>query len=105
MKESAEEWERGALLRQREVDLNRLVERVADFFKVDIEDLKSRSKVPSIAKARAVLCYVGVRKLGLTSASIAKELGISPSAVSKAIVRAPQFLDHGDIEEQRLECQ
>jgi hypothetical protein len=34
-----------------------------------------------------------------------KELGISPSAVSKAIVGAPQLLEHEDIEEQLLECQ
>ena len=48
-------------------------------------DLKSGSKVSTVAKARAVLCYLGVRKLGLTSVSISKELGISQSAVSKAI--------------------
>ena len=35
----------------------------------------------------------------------AKELGIGPSAVSKAIVLAPQLIEHDDIEEQLLERQ
>jgi len=105
LRESNEEWERKSLLRQRGVDLNRLLDRVADHFGVGIEDLKSVSKIPAIANARTVLCYLGVRKLGLTSASIAKELGMSPSAVSKAIQRAPKLLEHGEIEALMPESQ
>ena len=59
LRESEEEWERRSLLRQRGVNLKRLLEKVADRFGVETEDLKSRSKVPAVAKARAVLCYVG----------------------------------------------
>jgi len=33
-----------------------VLERVAGYFSLEIEDLKSGSKVSSIAKARAVLC-------------------------------------------------
>ena len=75
-----------------------LLEKVSGHFGVDSEDLKSGSKARNVAKARAVLCYVGVRKVGLTSASVAKELGMSPSAVSKLIVRAKQVSGHEDIE-------
>ena len=88
LRESAEEWEKKSLLRQRGVDLSRLLQKVARHFGVDAEELKSGSKVPSVSKARSVLCYLGVRKLGIASATISKELGISPSAVSRAIVRA-----------------
>jgi putative transposase len=105
LRESDEEWERKTLLRQRGVDLNRLLDRVADHFGVGIEDLKSVSKIPAIADARAILCYLAVRKLGLTSASIAKELGISPSAVSKAILRAPRLVEHAEIEALMRESQ
>jgi len=103
LRESEEEWERRSLLRQRGANLQRLLEKVSVYFGVETEDLKSGSKVPTVAKARAVLCYVGVRKLGLISASIARELGISPSAVSKAIVRAQQACEYEDIERQLLE--
>jgi REP-associated tyrosine transposase len=98
LRESDEEWEKKSLLRQRGVNLERLLEKVASQFGVDSEDLRSGSKVSTVAKARAVLCYLGVRKLGLTSATISKELGISPSAVSKAIVRAQKGLQPDDIE-------
>ena len=105
LRESEEEWERGSLLRRRGPGLKGLLENVSAHFGVGGEELKSGSKVRSVAKARAVLCYVGVRKLGLTSAAIAKELGISPSAVSKSIVRAQQMSWHEDLEREVFECQ
>ena len=46
---------------------------------------------------------MGVRKLGLPSASVAKELGISPSAVSKLLGRGQQALGNEAIEEYLLE--
>lgn len=104
LRESNEEWERRSLLRQRGVSLKVLVEKVAEEFGVDTEDLKSGSRVRAIAKGRAVICYVGVRKLGLSSVSIAKELGVSPSAVSKSIVRG-QDVDRNGIEEYLVESQ
>jgi chromosomal replication initiation ATPase DnaA len=72
LKDSEEEWERRSLFRKRGLDARWLVEKVTCHFGVDSESLKSGSKVPTIAKARAVLCYLGVRKMGLTAASIAK---------------------------------
>jgi hypothetical protein len=64
-----------------------------------------RGPTPPRPSTRAVLCYLGVRKMGLTSASIAKELGISPSAVTRGISRASQVMQGQDIEEQLVECQ
>ena len=82
------------------MNLRWLLEKVAGHFGVDTESLESGSKVPTIAKARAVLCY-----LGLTSVSIATELGISQSAVSRAIARAPEILQREELNGEWLECQ
>jgi putative transposase len=98
LRESEEEWERRSLLRQKGISLKHLLEKVSGHFGVDSEDLKSGSKARNVAKARAVLCYVGMGKVGLTSASVAKELGMSPSAASTLIVRAKQVSGHEDIE-------
>jgi len=102
---SGEEGGKRSLLRQRGINLKRSPEKAASHFGVETEDLKSASKVPAVAKARAALCYIGVRKLGLTSASIAKEPGISPSTVSKSIVRAQKALGCEANEEHLLESQ
>jgi len=144
-------------------------------YKFFTESLESGSKVPTIAKARAVICYLGVReapraappsavallrrtgargiltssaepaeadppsptaaaeamavkrlrripfshssspfrtglsakagKIGLTSVSIATELGISQSAVSRAIAHAPEILQREEINGEWLEYQ
>jgi putative transposase len=105
LRESEEEWERKSVLRRRGPSLWQLLEKVSAHFGLDREELKSGSKVPGIAKARAAFCYLGVRSLGLSSVSIAKELGISPSAVSKSIPRGRQALGDEGIEEYLLECQ
>jgi chromosomal replication initiation ATPase DnaA len=105
LRESEEEWERRSLLRKRGMNLRWLLEKVAGHFGVDTESLESGSKVPAIAKARAVICYLGVRKIGLTSVSIATELGISQSAVSRAIARAPEVLQREEINGEWLEYQ
>jgi len=105
LRECEEEREMRALFRERGLDLRWLVEKVAGHFGVDSESLKSGSKVPTIAKARALVCYLGVRKVGLTEASIAKEIGISPSAVSRAILRGSKVIQDHDIEGQFLKCQ
>jgi putative transposase len=105
LRQAGEEWDRRSQLVRKGVDLRRLVEKVAGHFDLDTEDLKSRSKARPIAKARALVCYVGVHRLGATCASIARELGISPSTVSKSMVRGREALQEVDIEEPLLESQ
>jgi putative transposase len=105
LRESEEEWEKRALLRKRSINLERLIEKLAGHFGVNTEDLRSASKARAVAKARAVLCLLGTRRLGLTSAFIAKELGISPSAVTKSLGRGREILEHEAIEDNLLECQ
>ncbi len=103
LRESEEEWEKRSLLRKKGMNLKWLSEKVSAHFGIDPESLQSASKVPAIAKARAVLCYLGVRKIGMTSVSLATELGISPSAVSRSIARAPAILEREEIRGEWLE--
>jgi hypothetical protein len=79
-------------------DLNWLIEKVAAGFGVETEDLKSGSRSRAIGKARAALCYLEVRELGVSCASLAKELRISPSAVSKSIGRWGKEFDREHIQ-------
>jgi len=103
LRESEEEWDKRYLLRKKGMNLKSLMEKVSEHFGVNPESLKSASKVPAIVKARAVLCYLGVRKIGLTSVSLATELEICQSAVSRAIARAPDILKQERIKEEWIE--
>jgi putative transposase len=98
LREADEQWERRSRLRGRGANLRWLIEKVASRFGVEPEDLKSGSRSRKIGKARAALCYMGVRELGLSCASLARELRISPSAVSKSTVRGGRELDHAVIQ-------
>jgi len=98
LREAGEQLERGSRLRGRGADLRWLIERVAVVFGVEAEDLKTGSRSRKVGKARAALCCIGVRELGLSCAFLAKELRISPSAVSKSAVRGRRELDHAVIQ-------
>jgi putative transposase len=64
-----------------------LMERIARYFRVDHDDLRSGVKTRQVANARAALCFLAIRKLGKTAVELAGELNISPSAVSKSVTR------------------
>ncbi len=72
---------------RRGLDLETLIQRTAEHFGVTPEALASPGKEPSLAAARAAVCYLAVRKLRLPGAAVAARLHISPSAVSKAAQR------------------
>jgi putative transposase len=99
LREAGEQWERRARLERRGKNLRLIIEKVADSFGVDTNDLMSGSRSRKVAKARAAICYLAVREFGLSCASVAKELRISPSAVSKSAVRGHRELDAAFIRE------
>ena len=100
-----EEWERKALIKKSGIDLDSLLEKVGDHFCVDVKELKSGSRSRDIANARSVFCWLGVRNLGLTCVTMAKALGVSPSAVSKSIARGRNILQAEDIEDKLMKSQ
>ena len=105
LRESEEEWEKRSRFRKRGMNLRWLMDKVTRHFGITAESLRSASKVPMTSKARAVLCYLGVREMGLTSVSLATELGISQSAISRAIARAPAILEQEKISGKWVESQ
>jgi intein/homing endonuclease len=55
-------------------------------------------RVAKVSKARAVFCYLSVRRLGESCVSITKLLGLTQSAVSKAVVRGKTLSSDKKIE-------
>jgi len=76
--------------------------KVTAFFKIDTEDLKTTSKERNISRARKVLCYLAVRKLAISGAEVARALKISPSTVSKAVIKGRMEAGRNNIQEDIL---
>ena len=80
----------------------RLLEKVAHYYKIDPENLKSASKERPVTEARRVLCYIAVRKWAYKCADVSKAAGISAVTVSKAVSLGSKLSAIGEIQKQIL---
>jgi putative transposase len=69
-----------------------LIRQVASFFNVEQSRLSKPSKERALTQAKAVVCYVALRELGLRGIDVAVALGYTPAAVSHAAKRGEGFL-------------
>ena len=104
LQKANEQLERRTLLRTKRIDLQKLMSKVSSHYRINPEDLKTKSKSPTIAKARSVYCYLAVRELDFSGATVARKLNISASAVSKAVVRGRDILRKNELKKSLLEC-
>ena len=85
LKQADEQLEEKYRLQVSVISLQGLVEKVARYYKIDPKNLMSASKERRITKARRVLCYIAVRKLGYKCSDVSEAMGISAVTVSKAV--------------------
>jgi putative transposase len=102
LKQADEQLEEKYRLQAGGISLSALIEKVAQYFKLDPENLKSASKERSVTEARRILCYLAVRKLGYKCSDVAKKLAISAATASKAVVLGSQLSQIGKIQKQIL---
>jgi len=102
LKQADEQLEEKYRLQAIVISLPMLIEKVANHFKIDPEDLKSASKQRHITQARRALCYIAVRKLGYTCADVSKTAGISAVTVSKAVSLGSKLSQIGNLQQQIL---
>lgn len=74
------------------LSLAELVQRVAAGLRIEPATLRSPSKERNIARAKAVISYLAVRRLGIKGLEVAAMLGYSPTAVSQAAKRGEKLL-------------
>jgi len=104
LKGADEELEKRTRLRKQGMDLEKILERVANHYKIDGSSLTDGRKERGAVKARSVLCYLAVKKLGLTATELALKLNITPSAVSKLVVRGQSVVHETGVEESFTKC-
>jgi REP element-mobilizing transposase RayT len=102
LKKANEKFEQNTLLQATGPDLSRLIKKVAKFYQIETEELKTASKAKQISLARSILCYLAVRKLMFSCVEVARALNISPSAVSKAVIKGQALADRPKIQKEIL---
>ena len=55
------------------------------------EDVLAPGKYPRTVKARSVLCYWGVRKMGMTTVDLGKRLDLAQPTISQAVARGQKI--------------
>ncbi len=68
-------------------DLNKVEDRVCDIFKIDKNDIFSKSRKKVRADARGLFCFWAVTELGYGQKEMAKKLGMTQPVVGYAVIR------------------
>lgn len=90
LKLSNEKYEKKTLAIAKGMNVDTLIDRVADSLKISSNIIRSNNKQQPAGRARAIICYLASERLGTSGAQLARKLQLSPSAVSKLIGRGRQ---------------
>jgi REP element-mobilizing transposase RayT len=91
LEEQNERLERRYRLQMQGYDFDRAVDRVAEVFGLNPEQVLISGKQSKRVKARGLLCFWAVKELEMRGADVAGRLKISKSTVSRAVVRGEKI--------------
>ena len=92
LKAQDEQLEQGYRLQALGYDVDKIIERVADLFEMQTDKILQPSKAPQRVKARSLVCYWAVRQLSIAGTTVGNTLGLTQSAVSKAVRRGEKMV-------------
>ena len=96
--EAKERLEEHYRLRAQGYDLEKIAMRVSSELGVEPEQVWAAGKHPITVKARSLMCYWAVRKLGFSATELSKKLGISQPSVSISVKRGEQIAKDKQLE-------
>lgn len=102
LKQADEQLEEKYRLQANVISLPAFVDKVAHYYKIKPDDLKSASKERLVTNARRALCYLAVRKLGYKCTDICKTVDIKAVTVSKAVSLGSKLPEIGKIQKKIL---
>ncbi len=70
---------------------------------LDTHELKSRSRSPAVANARALFAALAIERYGVSVTNVANLLGKNPGSVSRWLAQARAWLDEPSVCSQ-LDC-
>ncbi len=89
---AGEAFEKRSLLVTQGWDIDKVAEHVAKLLGMDVSEVWSLGKYRHIVKARSLLCYWATRELGISMASLAERLKLSPAAVTQSVERGERLV-------------
>jgi putative transposase len=78
-------------LRAKGFDLEKVASRVSTALGIDPKQVWASGKHPITVKARSLLCYFAVRKLGYSATELSKRLGVTQPSVSISVKRGEKI--------------
>jgi len=75
-----------------------VVEKVAEVFEIEPEEIWKPGNQPLRVKARSLVCYWAVRKLGCSATELSKKLDVSQPSVSISIKRGERIAKADQLE-------
>jgi hypothetical protein len=88
-----EHIEKKSVYKRDGVDLEQAAQRTADLLHVSVEEIWLHRKKPNAVQARSLFCFWATRELGVSATAVAKRLGLSLSAVSRAAQRGERLME------------
>jgi putative transposase len=89
--EAQERLEERYRLQAQGYDLDKVTIRVSSELGINPEQVWTAGKHPLTVKARSLLCYWAVRKLGFSATELSKKLGVSQPSVSISVKRGEKI--------------
>ncbi len=74
------------------VRVRSVIQRVAQVFSIDAEQVLKPGRYPVTVRARSVLSFWAPREFGLTTVDLAQRLGLSQSTVSQSVQRGEKLV-------------
>ena len=98
LNEARERLEERYRLRSEGYDLDKVTLRVSYELGIEPEQVWRSGKHPLTVKARSLLCYWAVRKLGFSATELSKKLGVSQPSVSISVKRGEKIVKDKQLE-------
>ncbi|MBI4775514.1 MAG: transposase [Deltaproteobacteria bacterium] len=88
---AGEKVERRYELKALGYDLNRIAEKAARLYGMELHEVFSKGRQDRKVKARSLVCYWAVRELGMSMSDLARKFGMSISGVGYAVNRGERI--------------
>ncbi len=104
LRDAKEELEQRTRFKRLGFNWDVLLGKVAEHCDVQRSSLTDRGKQRGAVKARSILSYLAVRRLGMSVKEVGAKLNLTPSAVSKLVTRGQGMADESGIQDLLLKC-